>query len=112
MNTPATVCRNLVMRMHFLNKAARMVFARVVICALALAIGCPSALTSQQAPAQATPAGNGSTNGPATGIRTVVNIEGQWRFHSGDDLAWADPAFNDSDWVAINLNQSLAEQGL
>ncbi len=39
-------------------------------------------------------------------------LEGQWRFHTGDDLQWGEPGFNDSDWPAVSLGQSLAEQGI
>jgi phosphoserine phosphatase RsbU/P len=40
-----------------------------------------------------------------------VNLDGQWRFHTGDDSLWADPSFDDSNWPSVNLSQSLAEQG-
>ena len=46
------------------------------------------------------------------GIRAITILDGQWRFHTGDDPRWADPAFNDSDWPMVNLSQSLAEQGI
>ena len=39
-------------------------------------------------------------------------LEGQWRFHTGDDLQWGEPGFNDSDWPTVSLGQSLAEQGI
>jgi hypothetical protein len=50
--------------------------------------------------------------GQAAGVRAVLNLDGQWRFHTGDDPTWADPAFNDSDWPAVSLSQSLGEQGI
>lgn len=50
--------------------------------------------------------------GPGAGVRATLNLDGQWRFHTGDDPAWADPGFNDSDWPAISLSQSLVEQGI
>jgi two-component system, NtrC family, sensor kinase len=33
-----------------------------------------------------------------TGIITLGSRDG-WRFHPGDDLNWADPNFDDSDWI-------------
>lgn len=34
---------------------------------------------------------------------SVVVLTGPWRFHSGDDLAWAQPAFNDANWDTMDL---------
>jgi two-component system NtrC family sensor kinase len=31
-----------------------------------------------------------------------ADVTGQWRFHAGDNPAWADTAFNDSKWPSIN----------
>ncbi|MGA7243766.1 MAG: SpoIIE family protein phosphatase [Terracidiphilus sp.] len=56
-------------------------------------------------------AGSGSANAPTAGIRAVTLLDGQWRFHTGDDLQWGESGFNDSDWPTVNLNQSLVEQG-
>ena len=39
-------------------------------------------------------------------------LDGQWSFHTGDDLQWGEPGFNDSDWPTVNLGQSLVEQGI
>jgi hypothetical protein len=38
-------------------------------------------------------------------------LDGPWRFQVGDDLRWADPAFDDSSWFAVLLSKPLAEQG-
>lgn len=40
-----------------------------------------------------------------------MNLDGQWKFHTGDDPLWADPALDDSSWPVVNLSQTLAEQG-
>jgi len=32
----------------------------------------------------------------------MVSLDGLWRFHSGDDPAWADPDFDDSQWPLLN----------
>ena len=41
----------------------------------------------------------------------VVPITGTWQFHTGDDLAWANPAFNDSGWQAITADEPWGAQG-
>jgi hypothetical protein len=34
-----------------------------------------------------------------------------WRFHLGDDKAWADPSLDDSSWEPIHADQTWGEQG-
>jgi phosphoserine phosphatase RsbU/P len=65
------------------------------------------AAAQQPAPAVAVPAATA-----VAGVRAVLTLDGQWRFHAGDDPGWADPAFDDSSWPAISLSQSLVEQGI
>ena len=45
-------------------------------------------------------------------IHGTFKLDGNWRFHTGDDPAWADPAFDDSTWDKINVTGSLPEQGV
>jgi sigma-B regulation protein RsbU (phosphoserine phosphatase) len=45
-------------------------------------------------------------------IHGTFKLDGNWRFHAGDDPAWADPAFDDSTWDKINVTTSLPEQGV
>jgi hypothetical protein len=40
-----------------------------------------------------------------------ASLAGQWRFHPGDDLRWADPNFDDSDWKLVKVPSSLDKQG-
>jgi hypothetical protein len=35
--------------------------------------------------------------------QSVAALNGPWRFHVGDDVRWADPAFNDSAWEIVDL---------
>ena len=35
--------------------------------------------------------------------RSVVALNGPWRFHVGDDARWADPDFDDSAWETVDL---------
>ncbi len=34
---------------------------------------------------------------------STVPLYGPWRFHTGDDPRWADPAFDDSGWESVDL---------
>ena len=38
------------------------------------------------------------TPNPGTGS---VAVDGKWQFHTGDDPAWASPAYNDSSWEQL-----------
>jgi hypothetical protein len=49
-------------------------------------------------------------NLPAGG-NSIVSLDGQWRFHTGDNPAWANPAFDDSQWPLIRSDESWTTQG-
>ncbi|HEV2111578.1 MAG TPA: glycoside hydrolase [Gammaproteobacteria bacterium] len=36
--------------------------------------------------------------------RSTVALNGPWKFHTGDDARWADPAFDDSAWESVDLS--------
>ena len=38
-------------------------------------------------------------------------LAGPWQFHSGDNLKWADPQFDDADWEQKSANLTWARQG-
>ena len=44
---------------------------------------------------------------PGTGS---VPLDQGWRFHLGDDQAWADPALDDSGWEPIRIDQPWGQQ--
>jgi len=46
-----------------------------------------------------------ATSAPAriTLGQSVVKLYGPWKFHTGDDAAWADPDFDDSAWESLEL---------
>ncbi len=46
-----------------------------------------------------------------TGREPVASLDGLWRFHTGDNPAWASPNFDDSGWALIRGNRSWSEQG-
>jgi hypothetical protein len=35
--------------------------------------------------------------------RSLVNLTGPWKFHTGDDARWADPNFQDAGWESVDL---------
>jgi len=40
-----------------------------------------------------------------------ANVTGTWQFHTGDNLAWANPAFDDSGWESVSGEQPWGAQG-
>ena len=46
-----------------------------------------------------------------TGRVPVASLDGLWRFHTGDDPAWAAPNFEDSGWSLLRSDQSWSSQG-
>lgn len=45
-------------------------------------------------------------------VRGSILLDGPWRFHVGDDPAWADPGFDDAAWEKVMLSAPLNEQGV
>ena len=41
----------------------------------------------------------------------AVPLNGPWQFHTGDDLAWASPSFNSSQWQQLRADQPWGKQG-
>ncbi len=46
-----------------------------------------------------------------TGREQVASLDGLWRFHTGDNPAWASPNFDDSQWPLLHSDRSWTEQG-
>jgi hypothetical protein len=47
-----------------------------------------------------------------TGLgRATLPVDGPWKFQTGDDLAWAQPGFDDSGWQPILVRQDWESQG-
>ena len=46
-----------------------------------------------------------------TGREPVASLDGLWRFHTGDNPAWANPNFDDSQWPLLRSDESWAKQG-
>jgi hypothetical protein len=82
--------------------------SRLIFCRLLMACVCGLPIVAPGQPAQGSGAGTGA---PVPGTREVITLDGPWRFQQGDDLRWADPAFDDSSWPTVVLGQPLASQG-
>ena len=52
-----------------------------------------------------------NTNSHAEDLRRLVSLSGTWMFSIGDDMAWAAPDFDDSDWDRISVPDSWESQG-
>ena len=84
---------------------------RNIFCWLAVVCLCAMPSFAQQSAPTPAAADNAAGNAFAAGIRGVTILDGQWRFHTGDDPQWAEPTFDDHDWPTVTLDASLAEQG-
>jgi len=40
----------------------------------------------------------------------VASLNGLWRFHTGDNPAWADPNFDDSQWPLLRADEAWGQQ--
>jgi hypothetical protein len=54
---------------------------------------------------------HGQTFNLQTGREPVASLDGLWRFHTGDNPAWADPNFDDSQWTLLRSNEAWSQQG-
>jgi len=46
-----------------------------------------------------------------SGYEPVAPLDGLWRFHTGDNPAWADPNLDDSQWPLLRSDKSWSQQG-
>jgi hypothetical protein len=60
-----------------------------------------------------TAAGASSAAGAFTGTlgKSSLTMSGKWAFHTGDDLAWAQPSLDDSKWERITADEPWGGQG-
>ena len=47
----------------------------------------------------------------ANGNAPLLSLDGLWRFHAGDDPAWAQPGFDDSGWSLLRSDRDWYTQG-
>ncbi len=51
---------------------------------------------------------------PASGMQirfgqAMIPLTGPWRFHTGDDMRWADPQFDDASWGTMDLTPNAVD---
>jgi hypothetical protein len=46
-----------------------------------------------------------------TNREPIINLDGMWRFHPGDDARWASPTFDDSAWPLLRSDEPWTKQG-
>jgi phosphoserine phosphatase RsbU/P len=46
-----------------------------------------------------------------TGFEPVASLDGLWHFHTGDNPAWAEPNFDDSQWPLLRSDEAWGQQG-
>lgn len=46
-----------------------------------------------------------------SGREPVTSLDGLWRFHTGDNPAWADPSLDESNWPLVRSDESWTKQG-
>jgi len=86
--------------------SCKLILSRMIAIVL-LALVCPLARANQA---------DGKT-APTTPItiaglgKGTVALDGPWRFHLGDDLAWAAPGFDDSAWKQLTADRPWGAQG-
>jgi phosphoserine phosphatase RsbU/P len=54
---------------------------------------------------------HGQTFSLETGREPVASLDGLWRFHTGDNPAWSDPNFDDSQWSLLRSEEVWGQQG-
>lgn len=80
-------------------RAARPCAEKILLISLLLVIsGCSASLPAQ-------------SFSLVSGREPVTSLDGLWRFHTGDNPAWADPNFDDSSWPLIRSDESWTKQG-
>jgi sialate O-acetylesterase len=47
----------------------------------------------------------------ADNLHKIVSLSGSWKFSIGDDISWANPSFNDSDWDQIAVPGQWENEG-
>ena len=84
--------------------------AKIVACAFALAVS----LSAQQKiiPPTQPPTPSSAPVLVLEGLGTsAIPLDGAWQFHTGDNLEWASPSFNDSAWEPMQLDGTWGSQG-
>mgnify|MGYP006295997321 CR=1 FL=1 len=47
----------------------------------------------------------------ASDLRREINLRGRWKFEIGDNMKWAEPDFDDSDWKSVYVPDNWEDNG-
>jgi hypothetical protein len=87
--------------MHKLRAGWKAIYAASILAALA---ACPTAHAQKERPIPPPLVLQGLDH-------TTAPLDGAWQFHTGDDLAWAAPGFDDSGWETQQTGVPWEDQG-
>ena len=77
---------------------------RVRVLAVPAVLSLSLGLAALPAPGGAAPVAPSSASAPSRAPGTVsLDLSGTWRFSTGDDMAWAEPGFDDSAWEEVQV---------
>ena len=79
-----------------------------------LLIALVAPMRAQRVEKSAAPAEAGTRVAGATAVRlgdSSTDLTGPWKFHTGDDTAWANPAYDDSSWADMDLAAARGTAG-
>jgi sigma-B regulation protein RsbU (phosphoserine phosphatase) len=106
-----------------LPQFSRLIFIQCILACTPLvsanAIQAPPTTPAQSSPAQSSSQSSAPSDlasAPASfdfgrDRQPVIPLDGQWRFHRGDDPQWSSPAFDDSSWSLLSSSQPWSDQG-
>lgn len=97
--------------MKLIGQAAAKLHPRLALrgCALLCILALSAAAQTSPVP-PARPTGSSENASAQAGFQGILNLDGPWRFHSGDDPRWAAPDLDDSSWPLVVLGQPLSDQ--
>ncbi|WP_188484613.1 alpha/beta hydrolase-fold protein [Cellulomonas carbonis] len=86
-----------------LRTLACLAAAGALLAAPVAASAAPPAPTATASTSTASTSTASTSTASTTAATVALDLAGTWRFALGDDLAWADPAFDDSSWTTVQV---------
>jgi hypothetical protein len=76
---------------------------------LLLLLAVPGRVFAGQTSSAAAPAADATAAGviPVKLGESSIELTGPWKFHTGDNMAWAEPGFDDASWRSIDLTKPV-----
>lgn len=97
--------------MKIFGRMASRILRGLFFCVLALPFVAPRPVPAQKSSPATSAAQPVSNTTPVNSLHGILKLDGPWRFQKGDDLRWAEPDFDDSNWPVVTLDRSLVDQG-